>query len=251
MGEEAFVPSLSDSPDEVVAISEEVAAFLPELSDEDVRGEVVLYRNEQGTLVVELVQRDGQVWLTQAQIAELYQTSRSVISKHLKNLYDEGEIVMQATCALFAQVQNEGSRAIERKIQYCNLEAILAVGYRVRSSQGARFRQWATQHLAEYLVKGFTMDDERLKNLGGGVYWTELLNRIRDIRASEKVFYRQVLDLFATSLDYDPDSDAQVEKKVRAEMEKYRERTKDELSRAERDSMAALASVGAAVKEVS
>lgn len=251
MGEEAFVPSLSDSPDEVVAISEEVAAFLPELSDEDVRGEVVLYRNEQGTLVVELVQRDGQVWLTQAQIAQLYQTSRSVISKHLKNLYDEGEIVMQATCALFAQVQNEGLRAIERKIKYYNLEAILAVGYRVRSSQGARFRQWATQHLAEYLVKGFTMDDERLKNLGGGVYWTELLNRIRDIRASEKVFYRQVLDLFATSLDYDPDSDAQVEKKVRAEMEKYRERTKDELSRAERDSMAALASVGAAVKEVS
>lgn len=251
MGEEAFVPSLSDSPDEVVAISEEVAAFLPELSDEDVRGEVVLYRNEQGTLVVELVQRDGQVWLTQAQIAELYQTSRANIAQHLKRVYEDGEIVMQATCKYYLQVQNEGSRAIERKIKYYNLEAILAVGYRVRSPQGARFRQWATQHLAEYLVKGFTMDDERLKNLGGGVYWTELLNRIRDIRASEKVFYRQVLDLFATSLDYDPDSDAQVEKKVRSEMKKYRERTKDELSRAERDSMAALASVGAAVKEVS
>lgn len=193
--------------DDEVELNDEVTRFLPEVSDEDIRGELIVYRDAQGAPVVELELYDGQAWLTQEQMATLYQTDRSVISKHLRNLYDEGEIVMEATCALYAQVRQEGSRQVERKVKYYSLEAVLAVGYRVRSAQGMQFRQWATQHLSEFLVKGFAMDDERLKNLGGGVYWHELLERIRDIRASEKVFYRQVLDLFATSPDYDPKSE--------------------------------------------
>lgn len=192
--------------DEEIEISDEATIFLPEVSDEDIRGELIVYRDAQGAPVVELGLYDGQAWLTQEQMAILYQTSRQNIAIHLKRLYDEGEIVTEATCKDYLQVRQEGSRQVERKVKYYSLEAVLAVGYRVRSPQGTQFRQWATQHLSEFLVKGFAMDDERLKNLGGGAYWRELLDRIRDIRASEKVFYRQVLDLFATSPDYDPKS---------------------------------------------
>lgn len=193
--------------DGTLGVPDEVAAYLPEPRDQEVRGEMVVYRDAQGVPVVELELYDGQAWLTQEQMATLYQVDRSVIAKHLKRVYDDGEIVAEATCAQYAQVRSEGNRQVERKVKYYSLEAILAVGYRVRSAQGTQFRQWATAHLSEYLVKGFTMDDERLKNLGGGSYWRELLDRIRDIRASEKVFYRQVLDLFATSQDYDPQTE--------------------------------------------
>lgn len=192
--------------DEDFTVSDAATAFLPEYRDEDVRGELIVYRDVQGNPVVELGLYDGQAWLTQEQMATLYQTSRQNIAIHLKHLYDEGEIVTEATCKDYLQVRQEGPRQVERTLKYYSLEAVLAVGYRVRSPQGTQFRQWATQHLSEFLVKGFAMDDERLKNLGGGAYWRELLERIRDIRASEKVFYRQVLDLFATSPDYDPNS---------------------------------------------
>lgn len=192
--------------DEDFTVSEAATAFLPEYRDEDVRGELIVYRDAQGNPVVELGLYDGQAWLTQEQMATLYQTSRQNIAIHLKHLYNEGEIVTEATCKDYLQVRQEGPRQVERTLKYYSLEAVLAVGYRVRSPQGTQFRQWATQHLSEFLIKGFAMDDERLKNLGGGVYWRELLDRIRDIRTSEKVFYRQVLDLFATSPDYDPKS---------------------------------------------
>jgi hypothetical protein len=142
------------------------------------------------------------LWLSQAQIAELFGRERSVITKHIRNVFNEGELEEKATCAKFAQVQIEGTREVTREIDYYNLDVIISVGYRVKSPRGTQFRQWATTVLHEYLQKGFAMNDEVLKNMGGGVYWKELLERIRDIRASEKVLYRQVLDLYATSLDY-------------------------------------------------
>lgn len=139
-------------------------------------------------------------------MAELYQTSRTNIVEHIKHIFEEGELTEEATCRNFRQVQTEGSRNVEREIPFYNLDMIISLGYRIKSRIATNFRIWATKRLNEYIRKGFTMDDERLKDLGGGNYWKELLERIRDIRSSEKVLYRQVLDLYATSIDYDPDT---------------------------------------------
>lgn len=143
-------------------------------------------------------------------MAELFQRDKSTISRHIKNVFTEGELNREATVAKFATVQIEGAREVEREIDYYNLDVIISVGYRVKSQRGVQFRIWATNVLKEYMIKGFTMDDERLKGNAGGNYWKELLDRIRDIRSSEKVLYRQVLDLYATSVDYDPHSDESV-----------------------------------------
>jgi hypothetical protein len=144
-------------------------------------------------------------------MAELFQTTPQNITLHLKNIFEEGELHEDATCKDFLQVQTEGSRKVGRKQKFYNLDAVISVGYRIKSRIATKFRIWATERLKEYLIKGFTMDDERLKQLGGGGYWYELLNRIRDIRSSEKVMYRQVLDLYATSVDYDPYAPESVE----------------------------------------
>ena len=137
---------------------------------------------------------------------ELFQSSHANVVEHIKNIYSEGELDESSTCRKFRQVRREGNRNVERERLYYNLDMIISLGYRIRSSIATQFRRWATERLKEYMIKGFAMDDERLKNLGGGSYWKELLDRIRDIRSSEKVMYRQVLDLYATSVDYDPKS---------------------------------------------
>lgn len=149
---------------------------------------------------------DETVWLSQQQMAELFQSSRTNIVEHIQHIYEEGELDEASTCRNFRRVRTEGSRQVTREIPYYNLDMIISLGYRVKSKVATNFRRWATERLKEYMVKGFAMNDERLKNLGGGNYWKELLDRIRDIRSSEKVMYRQVLDLYATSVDYDPKS---------------------------------------------
>ena len=171
-------------------------------------GEFLLYTTEDGVAKLEVRMVDETVWLSLTQMAELFQRDKSVISRHIKNIYEEGELVPQATVANFATVQREGARAVGREVTHYNLDVIISVGYRVKSHRGTQFRIWATQHLREYLIKGFAMDDERLKRAGGGNYFDELLARIRDIRSSEKVFWRKVLDIYATSIDYDPSIDA-------------------------------------------
>ena len=168
----------------------------------------LLYQTEDGRTRVE-VRFDGETaWLTQASLAELYQTSPQNVTQHIAAIYEEGELDEGATCKRFLQVRQEGSRQVRRNLTHYSLPMILAVGYRVRSHRGTQFRQWATSRLEEYLVKGFTMDDERLKRAGGGNYFEELLARIRDIRSSEKVFWRKVLEIYATSIDYDPRAEA-------------------------------------------
>ena len=146
------------------------------------------------------------VWLTQAQLVGLFQSSKANISEHITNIYEEGELDKESTVRKFRTVQIEGGREVIRNIVHYNLDMIISLGYRVKSKVATNFRKWATERLKEYMIKGFTMDDARLKKLGGGNYWKELLDRIRDIRSSEKVMYRQVLDLYATSVDYDPKS---------------------------------------------
>lgn len=170
----------------------------------------IIYVASDGKSKFSLQKFDEQLWLTQLEIAELYQTTKQNISKHIKAIFLENEIDERATVNFKLTVQNEGGRNIKRKIAYYSLPLIIAVGYRVRSSRGTQFRQWATQCLGEYIKKGFVLDDERLKGTGGGDYFKELLERIRDIRSSEKVIYRQVLDLYATSYDYDPKSDESI-----------------------------------------
>ena len=165
--------------------------------------DIIIYNTEDGKAKINLQYEDGTVWLSQLEIAELFQTTKQNVSKHVKAIYLEGELEERATVNYKLTVQKEGNRKISRQLAYYNLDMILAIGYRVRSIRGAQFRNYASNVLKEYLIKGFAMDDERLKNLGGGNYFKELLERIRDIRSSEKVFYRQVLDLFATSIDYD------------------------------------------------
>ena len=168
--------------------------------------DVILYRTDDGESAIELHLENGTVWLTQQELAELFQTSKQNISKHIKAIFEDGELSEEATVNYKLTVQNEGNRSVQRNVAYYNLDMILAIGYRVRSPRGIQFRHYASTVLKEYLIKGFAMDDERLKNLGGGSYFKELLERIRDIRSSEKVFYRQVLDLFATSSDYNANS---------------------------------------------
>lgn len=166
---------------------------------------LVLYRTEDGLAEFNLRAADGSIWLTQAEIADLFQISPQAVTQHLRAIYAEGELMPAATCKEDLQVRSEGGRTVRRALRTYRLEIILAVGYRVRSPRGTQFRQWATRHLAEYLVKGFVIDDERLKNPGGWDYFDELLARIREIRASEKRFYQKVRDLFALSTDYRDD----------------------------------------------
>ena len=168
------------------------------------KGNIIIYQSEDGQTHIEVRVEDETVWLSQQQMAELFQTSRTNVVEHIKHIYDDGELQEIATCRKFRQVQTEGNRQVSREIPFYNLDMIISLGYRVRSVIATHFRQWATQRLKEYIIKGFTMDDERLKQLGGGGYWKELLDRIRDIRSSERVLYRQVLDLYATAVDYDP-----------------------------------------------
>jgi len=170
--------------------------------------EIILYQSEDGRSRIEVRMEGGTVWLTQGLMAELFLTTPQNITMHIRGIYAERELEEGATCKPYLQVRQEGSRKIERQIKHYNLDMILAVGYRVRSPRGTQFRQWATERLKEYLVKGFVLDDERLKQAGGGVYFDELLERIRDIRSSEKVFWKKVLEIYATSMDYNPDAKA-------------------------------------------
>lgn len=172
------------------------------------KGELILYRTEDGRDEIQLRLTDGTVWLSQAEIAGLFDTTPQNITQHLAHVFADGELSEAATCKQLLQVRMEGSRSVERQTKFYNLNAILAVGYRVRSPRGVQFRRWATEVLSEYLIKGFAMNDERLKEPGGWDYFDELLERIRDIRSSEKRFYQKVRDLFAvTSTDYDAKSD--------------------------------------------
>ncbi len=175
--------------------------------------EIIFYQTEDGQTRVQCRLAEETLWLTQAQIAELFETTPQNVTLHLKAIYAEHELSEQATCKDYLQVRVEGGREVNRRLRHYRLEAVLAVAYRVRSQRGTQFRQWATQRLAEYLVKGFTMDDERLKNpptasKGQPDYFEELLERIRDIRSSERRFYQKVLDIYATSVDYTPDAQA-------------------------------------------
>ena len=173
-------------------------------------GEILIYQTDDGQTNIEVKIEDDTVWLTQQQMSELFQTSRTNVVEHIKHIYEEGELDEISTCRNFRQVRKEGNREVTRQIAYYNLDMIISLGYRIKSVIATRFRQWATQRLKEYMIKGFTIDDERLKGNGGGNYWKELLDRIRDIRSSEKVLYRQVLDLYATSVDYNPHSEESV-----------------------------------------
>ncbi|MBX3245232.1 MAG: virulence RhuM family protein [Acidobacteria bacterium] len=171
----------------------------------------ILFKTEDQQVSVDVRFEDETVWLTQEQMAALFDKGRSTIAEHILNVFKEGELDETATCRKFRQVRLEGNRSVGRDVEHYNLDVIISVGYRVKSLRGTQFRMWATQRLKEYIVKGFTMDDERLKDLGGGGYWKELLQRIRDIRSSEKVFYRQVLDIYATSIDYEPKAEVSIE----------------------------------------
>ena len=169
----------------------------------NVESEIIIYQTEDGHTKIDVKFEDETVWLTQAQLCELYQTSKSNISEHIKHIFEEGELEENSVVRKFRTTAADGKKY---NTTHYNLDMIISLGYRVKSKIATNFRRWATERLKEYMIKGFTMDDERLKNLGGGNYWKELLDRIRDIRSSEKVMYRQVLDLYATSVDYDPKS---------------------------------------------
>ena len=176
----------------------------------DEYGEILIYQTDDGQTNIEVKIEDDTVWLTQQQMSELFQTSRTNVVEHIKHFYEEGELDEISTCRNFRQVRKEGNREVTRQIPHYNLDMIISLGYRIKSVIATRFRQWSTKRLKEYMIKGFTIDDERLKGNGGGNYWKELLDRIRDIRSSEKVLYRQVLDLYATSVDYNPHSEESV-----------------------------------------
>lgn len=172
---------------------------------------IIIYTPEDGSAKIDVRLIDETVWLSQQQMAVLYDTTKQNISLHIKNIFEEGELNESSTIKEILTVQKEGNRNVERNVKYYNLDMIISLGYRIKSKVATNFRRWATQKLKEYLIKGFTIDDERLKGNGGGSYWKELLDRIRDIRSSEKVLYRQVLDLYATSVDYDPKSEESIE----------------------------------------
>ena len=170
-------------------------------------GNIIIYQTEDGLTKINVNIQGETVWLSLDLMAELFQRDKSTISRHIKNIFSEGELSPEAVVANFATTATDGKTY---QVDYYNLDVIISVGYRVKSVRGTQFRIWATQRLREYLIKGFTMDDERLKGNGGGNYWKELLDRIRDIRSSEKVLYRQVLDLYATSVDYNPRSEESI-----------------------------------------
>jgi len=168
---------------------------------------LLIYQSEDGVTRIETRLENETVWLTQAQMADLFQKGRTTITEHIKHIFEEGELEEEVVCRYFRHTTQHGAiedKTQEREVKYYNLDVIISVGYRVKSHQGTKFRQWATARLREYIVKGFTMNDELLKQAGGGNYFDELLARIRDIRSSEKVFWRKVLDIYATSIDYDP-----------------------------------------------
>ena len=172
------------------------------------KGELLVYRADDGRIRLDVRLQEETVWLTQPLMAELFQTTQQNISQHIQNIYEEGELEREATHKKFLSVRQEGNRDVRRELDFYNLDMIISVGYRVKSLIATRFRIWATQRLKEYIVKGFTLDDERLKEPEGGRYFEELLARIRDIRSSEKIFWRKVLDIYATSIDYDPKAES-------------------------------------------
>ena len=178
------------------------------MNEQQNNGNIILYQTEDGKSRIEVTLCNDTVWLTADQMAELFQRNKSTISRHIKNVFEDGELNPDSTVAFFATVQNEGNRSVERNLAYYNLDMIISVGYRVKSHRGVQFRIWATNVLREYLVKGFAMNDDLLKRAGGGNYFDELLSRIRDIRSSEKVFYRKILEIYALSIDYDPRTEA-------------------------------------------
>ena len=178
-----------------------------EIAMEEKHGEILIYQTENGLTDIEVKMQDETVWLTQQQLVELYQSSKSNVSEHIKHIFEEGELDEEAVVRKFRTTASDGKKY---NTTYYNLDMIISLGYRIKSSIATKFRRWATERLKEYMIKGFTIDDERLKGNGGGNYWKELLDRIRDIRSSEKVLYRQVLDLYATSVDYDPRSEQSI-----------------------------------------
>lgn len=175
------------------------------------QSKIIIYQSTENSPRIEVKLEDETVWLSQQQLSELYQSSRTNVVEHIKHIYKDGELNEVATCRKFRQVQKEGNREVAREIPFYNLDMVISLGYRINSKTATTFRIWATERLKEFIKKGFVLDDERLKNLGGGGYFKELLQRIRDIRASEKVFYRQILDIYATSVDYDPKADVSQE----------------------------------------
>lgn len=168
---------------------------------------IIIYQTQDGQTKIDVRLENETVWLTQNQMAELFQTTKQNVSLHIKNIFEEGELSENSTVKDYLTVQQEGNRKVSRNIFYYNLDVIISVGYRVKSLRGTQFRIWATQVLKEYMKKGFALNDDLLKQAGGGGYWKELLERIRDIRSSEKVFYRQILDIYATSTDYNPNAE--------------------------------------------
>ena len=178
---------------------------------DNINGDIIIYQTDDGLTKVDVRVENETVWLSQQQMAELFRTSRTNIIEHINNIYAEEELDKESTCQNFRQVRKEGTRNVTREIPFYNLDMIISLGYRIKSKIATNFRRWATERLKEYMIKGFTMDDERLKGSGGGNYWKELLARIKDIRSSEKVMYRQVLDLYATSVDYNPKDEKSIE----------------------------------------
>ena len=178
---------------------------------ENSNGDIIIYQTEDGLTKIDVKLENETVWLSQQQMAELYGTTKQNISLHIKNIFDENELNENSTVKEFLTVQKEGNRNVERNVKFYNLDMIISLGYRIKSKVATNFRKWATERLKEYMIKGFTMDDERLKGNAGGNYWKELLARIKDIRSSEKVLYRQVLDLYATAVDYNPKDEKSIE----------------------------------------
>lgn len=178
---------------------------------DNTNGDIIIYQTDDGLTKIDVKVENETVWLSQQQMAELFDTTKQNISLHIKNIFYEEELDEDSTVKEFLTVQKEGNRRVERKVKYYNLDMIISLGYRIKSKTATNFRKWATERLKEYMIKGFTMDDERLKGNGGGNYWKELLARIKDIRSSEKVMYRQVLDLYATAVDYDPKDSKSIE----------------------------------------
>ncbi len=172
---------------------------------------IVIYQTEDGETKIDVKLENETVWLSQQQMALLFKTSRTNIIEHINNIYLEGELDKISTCQNFRQVRKEGNREVSREIPFYNLDMIISLGYRIKSKIATNFRKWATERLKEYMIKGFILDDERLKGNAGGNYWKELLARIKDIRSSEKVLYRQVLDLYATAVDYNPKDEKSIE----------------------------------------
>lgn len=170
---------------------------------DNISDNIIIYTTEEGQVKIEVRLEDENVWLTQYAMAKLFDTTVANINMHIKNIYDENELKEEATIKEYLIVQNEGNRQVKRNIKHYNLELIISVGYRVQSKRGTQFRIWANTLIRDYLIKGYNLNDERFKNNGGGIYFEEVLERIRDIRSSEKVFWRKILDIYATSVDYD------------------------------------------------